>query len=136
MTFLLVVHMLIAAGIVGLVLLQRSEGGALGIGGSSGGGMGGLMAGRSAASFLTRATGILAAMFFASSILLSIFSGGGGGGGSGSILDAVPASESGALPALATPEAEPGGEEPGVGEAGTPATVPDTPPAAGVPLDE
>ncbi len=52
-TVLLVVHLLIAAGLVGVVLLQRSEGGALGIGG---GGGGGFMTGRGTANLLTRAT--------------------------------------------------------------------------------
>ena len=53
----LVIHLLIALGLVGLVLLQRSEGGGLGMGGGGGGGM---MSVRGTASFLTRATGVLA----------------------------------------------------------------------------
>jgi preprotein translocase subunit SecG len=53
------------------VLLQRSEGGALGIGGGGGGG-GGFMTGRSAGNALTKATAILAACFFATSLTLSI----------------------------------------------------------------
>ena len=55
----LVIHLLIALGLVGLVLIQRSEGGGLGMGG--GGGGGGMMSVRGTASFLTRATGVLAA---------------------------------------------------------------------------
>ena len=66
-TVLLVIHVMIAAALVATVLLQRSEGGALGIGGG-----GGFMAGRGAANLLTRVTGILAAAFFASSIILTI----------------------------------------------------------------
>lgn len=69
-TVILVVHLMIAVALVGSVLLQRSEGGALGIGGGSGGG--GLMSGRGAANMLTRTTAILAAAFFATSILLGI----------------------------------------------------------------
>ena len=70
----LVIHLLIALGLVGLVLLQRSEGGGLGMGG----GGGGMMSVRGTASFLTRATGILAACFMGTSILLAILAGGGG----------------------------------------------------------
>jgi len=55
--------------LVGVVLLQRSEGGALGMGG---GGGGGLMSGRGAATALTRATTILAAIFFVSSLTLAL----------------------------------------------------------------
>ena len=68
-TILLVIHMLLAVGLVGTVLLQRSEGGALGIGGGGGGGM---MSSRGAANLLTRATAIIAALFMATSLLLTI----------------------------------------------------------------
>ena len=64
---LFVVHVLIALALIGVVMLQKSEGGALGMGG---GGMSGFMTGRSTANLLTRTTSILAALFFASSILL------------------------------------------------------------------
>jgi preprotein translocase subunit SecG len=66
---LLAVHILIAIALVGVVLLQKSEGGALGMGG---GGMSGFMTGRSTANLLTRATAILAAAFMASSVLLVV----------------------------------------------------------------
>lgn len=69
-TVLLVIHLMIAAALVGVVLLQRSEGGALGIGG--GGGGGGFMTGRGTANLLTRATAILAALFMISSLVLVI----------------------------------------------------------------
>jgi preprotein translocase subunit SecG len=69
-TVLLVIHSLIALALIGVVLLQRSEGGALGIGG--GGSGGGFMTGRGAANFLTRVTAGLAVAFFATSLLLSI----------------------------------------------------------------
>lgn len=68
MTFLLVVHSLIAVALVTVILLQRSEGGALGIGG---GGGGGLVSARGAANLLTRATAILAALFILTSIGLA-----------------------------------------------------------------
>jgi preprotein translocase subunit SecG len=69
-TVLLIVHIMIALALIGVVLLQRSEGGALGIGG--GGGGGGFMTGRGAANLLTRATAGLAAAFFATSLLLTL----------------------------------------------------------------
>src|SRR5262245_57456462 len=68
-TVLLITHIMIALAMIGLVLLQRSEGGALGIGG---GGGGGFMTGRGAANFLTRATAGLAAAFFTTSLVLSL----------------------------------------------------------------
>jgi preprotein translocase subunit SecG len=70
---LLVIHVLIALALIGTVLLQRSEGGALGSlgGGGGGGGMGGFMTARGSANLLTRATAFLAAAFFATSIILT-----------------------------------------------------------------
>ncbi len=82
----LVVHLMLALGLVGTVLLQRSEGGGLGIGGPSGGG-GGLMNTRSTANFLTRATAVLAGMFFVTSIGLAILAGGPGVGNRSLIVD-------------------------------------------------
>ncbi|KXF77352.1 preprotein translocase subunit SecG [Paramesorhizobium deserti] len=66
-TVLIVVHLLIVLALVGVVLIQRSEGGGLGIGGGSG-----FMTARGAANALTRTTAILAAAFFATSIALTI----------------------------------------------------------------
>ncbi len=68
-TVLLILHLMIASALVGVVLLQRSEGGALGIGG---GGGGGFMSGRGATNFLTRVTGGLALAFFMTSLLLTL----------------------------------------------------------------
>ena len=65
---LLVVHILTCIALICVVLLQRSEGGALGIGG---GGGGGLVSGRGAASMLTRITMILAGVFVATSLILT-----------------------------------------------------------------
>jgi preprotein translocase subunit SecG len=70
---ILIIHVIIAIAMVISVLLQRSEGGALGMGG--GGNMGGLMTTRGSANLLTRATAVLAAMFMGTSILLAILSG-------------------------------------------------------------
>lgn len=72
---LLVVQGLIALALVGTILMQRSEGGALGIGG----GPGGMMSARGAGNFLTKATTILATLFLAMCILLAIRSGIGRG---------------------------------------------------------
>lgn len=66
---LLVLHLMIAAGLVGVVLLQRSEGGGLGMGG---GGSGSFMTGRGTANFLTRVTAGLATAFFITSITLTL----------------------------------------------------------------
>jgi preprotein translocase subunit SecG len=81
-TVLLVIHIMVAAALVGLVLLQRSEGGALGIGGSGGSG-GGFMTGRGAANLLTRVTALFAAMFFVTSILLTLIAQQGSGPSTG-----------------------------------------------------
>jgi len=67
---LLAVHVRIAVALVGVVLLQKSEGGALGMGG----GMSGFMFGRTTANLLTRATAILAAAFMTTSALLVVMS--------------------------------------------------------------
>lgn len=73
-TIILVAHLLIAVALVGVVLLQRSEGGALGIGG--GGGMSGFLTGRGTANLLTRTTTILAALFILTSLTLARLAGG------------------------------------------------------------
>ena len=68
-TVVILIHLMIVLAMVGLVLIQKSEGGGLGMGGGSGGGF---MSNRGTANVLTRATGILAALFFATSLFLSI----------------------------------------------------------------
>ena len=68
--FLTVVQALVAAALVGVVLIQRSEGGGLGIGGGSGN-PGGLMSARGAADFLTRTTKWLAVAFVALAIVMA-----------------------------------------------------------------
>jgi preprotein translocase subunit SecG len=98
-TVLLIIHIMIALALIGVVLLQRSEGGALGIGG---GGGGGFMTGRGAANLLTRVTAGLAAGFFATSLLLSLVA--TRSEGPRSILD-VPASAPGGQPGQPGPQA-------------------------------
>ena len=96
-TVLLLIHIMVALALVGVVLLQRSEGGALGIGG----GGGGFMTGRSAGNALTKTTAVLAGCFFATSLLLSILA--GQHGGPPSILS--PAGQGGGLAPLQMPAA-------------------------------
>lgn len=103
MTALLVIHMMIAAALIGFVLIQKSEGGALGIGG---GGGGGFMTGRGQANFLTRTTSILGAMFFLTSILLTLLAQGGGGSG-GSLLDRLGNQPGASAPSDTTKPADP-----------------------------
>ena len=71
-TLVLTIHILIALALIGSVLLQRSEGGGLGIGGGAGGGF---MTARGTANLMTRVTAILAASFFATSLILAIMAG-------------------------------------------------------------
>lgn len=66
---LLIVQLIISIILTGLILIQRSEGGALGIGG---GGGGGLMSGRSATNSIARMTGILGAVFIVNCLALSV----------------------------------------------------------------
>ncbi len=72
----IVIHLLITLALIGIVLVQRNEGGAglggLGGGGAGAGGMAGFMSGRTQASLLTRATAGLALAFFITSIVLAI----------------------------------------------------------------
>lgn len=69
--FLMIVHALIAISLIGVILMQRSEGGGLGVGGSSSG----FMTARGAADFLTRATAILGGLFIVLSIVMAAIAG-------------------------------------------------------------
>ena len=81
-TVILIIHIIISISIVGLVLMQRSEGGGLGIGGGNN-----FMSARGTADLLTRATTILAIAFFCTSIILAMLA--GYGKKSSSIIDEV-----------------------------------------------
>lgn len=81
---LIIVHLLIVLGLIGIVLLQRSEGGGLGMGSSGGG----FMTSRGKANALTRTTTILGGMFFITSILLAILA--APTNGPRSVFDATP----------------------------------------------
>ena len=131
-TVIIVVHLMVVLALVGVVLLQRSEGGGLGIGGGSG-----FMTARGAANALTRATAILAIAFFATSLGLSIIARYGAqpidildrvppaGQGQGGVLDQLGGSDVPAAPATTPPAS--GGATP-------PADAPPAnPPAAAAP---
>lgn len=95
---ILVVHLFVAAALVGLVLLQRSEGGALGMGGGSNS----LISGRGAADALARMTMAAGAIFFVTSITLTMLA--GSARRDRSVIDQIPVSEPSAVPAPALPQ--------------------------------
>lgn len=97
-TVLLVIHLLIALALVGVILIQRSEGGGLGIGGGT---MGGMMTTRGSANLLTRTTAFLAAGFMTTSIILAILA--GGHSRPASIIDSMPAAPAQPAPQPAAP---------------------------------
>jgi len=70
-TILLVIHLVFVIALVAVILVQRSEGGVLGIGGG-GSGMGGMFSSRGAANLLTRLTAFLAVGFMATSLILTV----------------------------------------------------------------
>ncbi|MEZ5932444.1 MAG: preprotein translocase subunit SecG [Alphaproteobacteria bacterium] len=107
-TILLIIHLLIALALVGVILLQRSEGGALGIGGGggAGGGLGGFMSGRASANLLTRTTAFLAIGFIATSLTLAIIA--SNSSGPTSILDQPSSSQPAPAPAPEVPVAPAG----------------------------
>ena len=98
-TVLLVLHIFVTLALIGLVLVQRSEGGGLGIGSS--GGMGSFMGGRGTANLLTRATAILATAFFVLSLLMAVLD--RGAVQQRSILDVPPPAAVPAAPASPAP---------------------------------
>ena len=122
---IIVIHLMMVLALIGVVLLQRSEGGGLGIGST-----GGFMTSRGTANVLTRATAILAGLFFLTSLLLSILAGVGQkptsileggqgaptapgappplGGGSGGFLDRL---QGGSPPAAPATPAAPSGPQ-------------------------
>ncbi len=91
-TVIIVIHLMVVVALVAVVLVQRSEGGALGIGGG-----GNFMASRGTGNVLTRSTAILAAAFFVTSIALTLLA--RGTINPGSILDANPGAPATTVPA-------------------------------------
>jgi preprotein translocase subunit SecG len=86
-TVLLIIHLFVTLALIGVVLIQRSEGGGLGIGTSQG--MGSFMSGRGTANLLTRTTAILGTIFMVLSLVLALLNRGTSGVGR-SILDVPP----------------------------------------------
>jgi len=86
-TVLLLIHMFVTLALIGVVLIQRNEGGGLGIGTSQG--MGSFMTGRGTANLLTRTTAILGTIFLGLSLALALMSRGTNAPGT-SILDVPP----------------------------------------------
>ncbi len=123
---------MIAAALIGVVLMQKSEGGALGIGG---GGMSNFMTGRGTANVLTRATAILAACFMLTSLVLVVLP--QLGGHRPSILPtSVPAQQAPAAPGAPASSA-PASNAPASSTTGQPApATPATPSAPSVPVGQ
>jgi len=69
--FLMIVQAMVGVSLIGVILMQRSEGGGLGVGGSSSG----FMTARGAADFLTRATSVLGGMFIVLSVVMAAIAG-------------------------------------------------------------
>ncbi|GAC1345799.1 MAG: hypothetical protein NVSMB18_26280 [Acetobacteraceae bacterium] len=105
-TVLLIVHLFVTLALIGVVLIQRSEGGGLGIGTSQG--MGGFMTGRGTTNLLTRTTAILGTAFFAISLALALLNRGTVGAGR-SLLDNPPPVSGPAIPGTPTPAPAPRG---------------------------
>jgi len=102
-TFLLVVQAVIAAAMIGVILMQKSEGGGLGVGGSPAG----LLSARGAADFLTRVTTILATLFVGLSILLAAMASVGRDGSTiDTSLSKTAQPSSGAAPSMTGPTPE------------------------------
>lgn len=112
-TFLFVVQTLVAAGLVGVILMQKSEGGGLGVGGSPAG----LMSARGAADFLTRMTSILATAFVGLAVILAVLA----ATRQTQRVEAVTAT-----PAAPAPASVPGGPSPLGGTASSPLAPPKT----------
>jgi preprotein translocase subunit SecG len=73
-SLLIIIELFVSIALIAVILLQRSEGGALGMGGGGGGGLGGLFSPRGAADTLTRTTSILAIVFFLTCLALNLLS--------------------------------------------------------------
>lgn len=73
MNILLFIHVIITLALIGVILLQRSEGGGLGLG-SSGSSSNNMFTARGTANLLTRATGVLATLFFVNCLLMGALS--------------------------------------------------------------
>jgi preprotein translocase subunit SecG len=100
-TVLLIIYLFVALALIGVVLIQRSEGGGLGIGSSQG--MGSFMSGRGTANLLTRTTAILAGIFLVLALVLAMLNRGTSAGPGRSILDTPAPANTTAPPPPAAP---------------------------------
>jgi preprotein translocase subunit SecG len=98
---LLVLHVFVTIALIGVVLIQRSEGGGLGLGGGQG--MGNFMSGRGTANLLTRTTAILGTAFFVLSLSLALLYKSSNVDNTAAILNAPVQNIPGATPAPAAP---------------------------------
>ena len=106
-TVLLIIHLFVTLALIGVVLIQRSEGGGLGIGSSQG--MGAFMSGRGTANLLTRTTAILATLFMVLSLVLALMNHGTTGVAGSLLENPAPASApspGGTLPTAPAPTTE------------------------------
>jgi preprotein translocase subunit SecG len=117
---ILIIHLILALLLIGVVLLQRSEGGGLGMGGGSGG----TMSARGAATAMTKLTWIFASAFIVTSITLTIMA--TSGNDSGSVVDTATTDAPAEAPATDAPAT-------GGGLAGTDLTLPGTSDAPATP---
>jgi len=99
-TLLLVLNFLVTIALIGVILIQRSEGGGLGIGSSQG--MGSFMTGRGTANLLTRTTSVLAGVFMVLCLLLAVLNRGASTNAGSDILAQPPAPTAPAAPATST----------------------------------
>ncbi|WP_264784608.1 preprotein translocase subunit SecG, partial [Asaia bogorensis] len=99
-TLLLVLNFLVTIALIGVILIQRSEGGGLGIGSSQG--MGSFMTGRGTANLLTRTTSVLAGVFMVLCLLLAVLNRGASTNAGSDILAQPPAPTTPAAPATST----------------------------------
>lgn len=111
---LLVLHVFVTIALIGVVLIQRSEGGGLGLGGGQG--MGSFMTGRGTANLLTRTTAILGTAFFVLSLTLALLYKGSAQNNNAAILNSPAAQTAPATPAVPAPSAP-----------ATPQSLPQTP---------
>jgi preprotein translocase subunit SecG len=135
---LIIIHLIVAMALIFVVLLQRSEGGALGMGGG-GSGLGGLFSPRGAANTLTRTTIILGVLFFASSMALTMLTLGARtptsilappgttAPGNPNAPPTLPSAGAPQPPALPSAQAPAPGQTPALPGAPTPPTLPPTP---------
>ena len=107
-TVVIVIHLMVVVALIAVVLVQRSEGGALGIGGSNN-----FLTGRGSGNVFTRATGILGAAFFATSLVMTILS--RLAAPPSSILDTVPAAGAPTTPPGVSDTVQPGTAGDGAG---------------------